>query len=145
MRKYSNKFNLIALTLLLSYAVFSQTVSKRQLHFGETYSAESTTCTDVFMELKVSPGKVKFPCTITVNQEKISGYLIKDSEKANQGNYRELYDFMIPKQLHPLLGISFYTEDNKPMALILNQAYLKIFKPCFEVKGIELVIKDSGQ
>lgn len=125
--------------------VKAQTISKKQseICFDKSYSAESKVCMDAFVKMKVSPGKAKFLCKITYNQGEMNGYLVKDIQEVNKSLSPDLYGFYLPKHAHSLLLISFYTEDGQAKAIIFNQTYLKIFKPCFEVKGIELAINDS--
>lgn len=139
------KFILTSLTLFCFYLAVPQVVSRKQIEirFNKVYSAESKVCMDAFVEMKVSPGKVKYPCKITFNQGEMDGFLVKDTQEVNRSLSPNLYGFYLPKHVHPILGISFYTEDEQAKAIIFNQTYLKIFRPCFEVKGIQLALKNS--
>lgn len=77
-----------------------------------------------------------------VNENQLAGYLVKDTQKVNRDLSSNLYLFYIHKQVNPSLFISFYTEDGKSKARIINQDYLEIFKPAFDAKGIELTLNE---
>lgn len=135
------KYYLLFLLIAGFYNLKAQTAGSGQndIHFNSSYTAKSDQCMDDVLTLKVSAAKLKFPCTIAKNDEKLSGYLVKDAQKVNSDK-PGLYKFFLPKHTVPLLLIRFYKEDGECKAMIYNQDYLEIFKPCFDLKGIELTI-----
>lgn len=139
------KIIIISFASFCFYVAVAQIVSKKQIEirFNKTYSAESKVCMDAFVEMKISPVKVKFPCKISYNQGEMNGFLVKDTQEVNRVLSPNLYGFYLPKHIHPLLGINFYTEDEQVKAIIFNQTYLKMFRPFFEVKGIKLALNGS--
>lgn len=133
------------LILLFCFCILSaQTISGKQagICFGKIYSAESELLMGDSVKLLVKYANIKFPCKIIVNENQLNGYLVKDTQKVNRGLSPNLYQFYILKQVYPSLFIGFYTEDGKSKARIINQDYLKIFKPGFDAKGIELTLNE---
>lgn len=134
----------IIILLFCFCTVGAQTVSKKQdgICFNKIYSAESELMAGDSVKLQVKYANIKFPCKIIVNDNQLTGYLVKDTQKVNRGLSPNLYRFYILKHVNPSLFISFYTEDGKSKARIINQDYLEIFKPSFDAKGIELTLNE---
>ncbi|MET4083046.1 hypothetical protein ABIB40_003015 [Pedobacter sp. UYP30] len=137
--KTMKKYFLLFLLVSGFYNLKAQTACSglNEIQFNALYTAKSDQCMDDSLTLKVSAVKLKLLCTIAKNKGKLTGYLIKDRQKVNH-DIPGLYRFHLPKQTVALLLISFYKEDGECKAMIYNQDYLKIFKPCFDLKGIEL-------
>lgn len=135
------KYFLLLLLVSGFYNLKAQTAGSgsNNIHFNSVYKAKSDQCMDDSLTLKVSAGKLKLPCTIAKNEEKLTGYLVKDEQKVNRDK-PGLYRFYLPKHTVTLLLIRFYKEDGECKAMIYNQDYLEIFKPCFDLKGIELTL-----
>lgn len=135
------KYYLLFLLIAGFYNSKAQTSGSGQngIHFNSFYTAKSDQCMDDSLTIKVSAGKLKLPCTIAKNEEKLTGYLVKDAQKVNH-NTPGLYRFYLLKHNVTLLLIRFYKEDGECKAMIYNQDYLEIFKPCFDLKGIELTL-----
>lgn len=131
--------------LLFSFCIVNaQTISRKQagICFNKIYSAESELRMGDSVKLQVKYASIKFPCKITVNENQLTGYLVRDTQKVNRGLSPNLYRFYILKHIYPSLFIGFYIEDGKSKARIINQEYLEIFKPGFDAKGIELTLNE---
>lgn len=132
---------LLLLLILGFYNAEAQTtaVGNNTLLINSLYTAKSDFCMDATITLRVSGSKSGLVCTISKNDEKLKGYLVKDSQKVNRDT-PDLYRFYLPKRSIPLLLIRFYRDDDYK-ATIYNRDYLEIFKPCFDLKGIELTVE----
>jgi hypothetical protein len=135
------KYYLLVILISGFYNLNAQTGSagQNEIHFNSFYTVKSDHCMEDLLTLKVLAGKLKFPCMISKNEEKLTGYLVKDVQKVNRDK-PGLYRFYLSKRTVPLLLIRFYKEDDEYKAMIYNQDYLEIFKPCFDLKGIELTV-----
>ena len=137
------KYFVLLILIIRFYAVTAQMPAiKRDLKLNSFYTAQSDQCMNVILRLKVSAAKSGLLCTITKNEVKLRGNLVKDSQKVNRDT-PNLYRFYLSKQSVPLLMIRFYKEDSDYKAMIYNQEYLEIFKPCFDLKGIEMTLNQN--
>lgn len=135
------KYFLLFLLLSGFYNLKAQTAGAgpEGIHFNSPYVAKSDQCMNDSLTLKVSKGKLKLLCTIAKNEEVITGYLLKDAQKVNK-DQSGLYRFYLLNHKTTLLLIRFYIDNGVDKAMIYNQEYLAIFKPCFDLKGIELTL-----
>lgn len=131
--------------ILIAFLLFAFCFVKAQskancINFNKAYTLtsdwEKEPCAGAQLEVKVIKKAAKLLCTITIDDKKISGYLVKNTiEKDNAG----LYNFF--RSGHPsavYLFIKFYTDDSKSKADIINQDGLKVFVPCFDHKLMTL-------
>lgn len=109
------------------------------IEYHSVYTAGSDLCEESVLRLNIGRSGIKTRCSIFSPAGKITGYLVKNMQKVNR-NRDGLYNFYLTGNKVTMLLVRFYKEDGKHKAMILNQDYAKIFKPCFDLKGIEMTL-----
>lgn len=128
--------------LFCYFTIHAQAVTEKQtgICFNKVYFAESELRMGDTVKMQVKHVKSKFLCKITVHDdEQLTGYLVKDTEKSNRGHNPVLYRFRTFQRPHLFFFISLFEEDGEAKAIIFNQ-YAEVFKPGFDVKGFELTL-----
>lgn len=136
------RYLLILVLLFCCCASNAQTIPEKQtgICFNKVYFAESELRMGDTVKMQVKHIKSKFLCKITVYDNQLTGYLVKDTEKANRGLAPILYRFHTLKRPYLFFFISFHVEDGEAKAIIFNQ-YAEVFKPGFDVRGFELTLE----
>lgn len=97
---------------------------------------KSSQCKICRLEVTVNFSKNKLPCAIIVNTTKLIGSLLKNLNEENK--LYNVYNFYVKGKKNILLTMNFYKEQGRNKVDIINDNYLKIFKPCFDRKYITI-------
>ncbi len=132
-------------SLCIAYA---NTGSKPSICFVRDYvytsDIETDPCAGAQLMLRVKKENKKLWCTITVDDKKISGFLVKNNDSSNK-QFPELYDFhRNSKPANTLLFVNFHIDSGLYKADIINEKWIQQFKPCFDHKGITLQVVNNN-
>lgn len=131
---------LLIFTMCIAYAQTGAT--KSAIRYGKDYlytsDIETDPCAGAQLSVNVRHSQSKLLCTITVDDKKISGFLVKNNDPSNKA-YPNLYNFYRstkPRDIY--LFIKFYTDEDSYKADLINETWIQAFKPCFDHKMITL-------